>query len=1386
MKKIYVSLLLFAIIFFLNSPIFSQSPACASFSGVFISDSLEQNLPEYFVCQNGTFYLKSLNKPVGATYQWKQNGVNIVGETNPRLLIQDIGIFSLTMTVGGCSATSSGIIIRLGNPLPNSINSSGITQACTGDTITLSAPKGIGYTYQWVKDGNLIAGATNSNFKATQSGNYLLSYAVRSCSRTPSLYLTFGNNANPTISTNKTIVCEGRTTTLKATNVNFSHNLQWFKDGVAMSGMNKDSLVVSQTGNYFLQTIKGACTGNSSALNISITNLNLPAPQIQKDHFNAFETCANNVVKLRVKDYNDTTVVWLKDGNVIAGQTGTTLIARESGNYAVRYSGNELCFSQSAVIPVKITDVSTGTFNANNITASSYNFQNFYPTFTGSAPYVYTVNNVRTDIVIDPNAYSFLSNLNAQTLTITKMANACGVGTASGPAIITLGSCATPTQVSISASNNPVCIGGSTMLNAVAQGTGTLTYQWRKDGVNIASATSNNLTLANFSYTDIAKYSVAVTGVCGTVISGTAIQVNANYGDVVFAKLDYPAYTNSDILLTAFSGSSFGNASNAYRWAGPNGFTSTEQNPVIPNGTALNSGTYTVTATNAGGCINYALLSVTVTTAPITLGNLGTTSFCPNGTLSVPFTTTLAIGTLYKVYLSDANGSFRNQTEIGNGMTSPINITFPQYAQAGTRYRIRIVSTSPLATSSLSGYLSTDGQDLTISVKNLGGREFANSYVYVCQGSAITGNISSNQSNVTYEWKKNGISQTNNSALRITNTGNYVAYVNKVGCNSTAKQYVIEFRSVIEVAGSTRLGSYYQCSGSSILYREQYQSDSATYQWKRDGTSVANATSDTLIATQTGTYIASVTDKCPISQTPYATPYQSVLFSNTVDNIKIYSEKRILCGNNSYLFIFGGNLTNNPLAPYSYQWKRNGVNMLNQTSPDAFINAPGIYSLSVSQGNCTNLSTGIEVSKVDTLKMNLKISDGYTNTICNGMRTELNVDVSSGIYPTMYKDGVLVSQIYGSQFFATETGKYHLNSSVQGCAIIPSDTIKISVGDKIKPSISGNSYICQGGISEIYATVFYGPANLTYQWFKNNSPIPFSTSGQISVSQSGYYKLRTISGSCSGFSDSIQIRAVATLPKPKIYANNNDIFSNVSKFLVCSGGTKDLYSVISGYGQYLKDDNFVRFDTTYWKRNNQIFDKVPNDYIGGVKIYISGIYTIIGKKGTCLSPESDPVEIKIGEPITANITGSTSIYPGQKAKLNLNFTGGNAWFYQTSDVATEQTTSLSPTLKNVSPANTQTYSITSVASNCGVGTVTGNATVTVLSCPTDKTISLNSGNWNTATTWTCGQIPTAAYDAIIENGHTVTLPNGYQGITKKLDLRGGLRQGVGAGVRVSN
>jgi hypothetical protein len=1386
MNKIYRFLFVAVLLSVFNSSAFSQSPACANFSGVFISDSLEQNLPEYYICSGSTIYLKSINTPSGSTFQWKKNGVDISGATTRLLNVTSEGLYSLTLTQGACTATSSGIIVRqfVAGYHPYQISNNNITQTCTGDSITLSVPKGFGITYQWKKDNVNITGIPNSSiYKATSTGSYSVAVTQGTCTFNASaVSLNFSNAANPRISTNKITVCEGKTTTLKASNINATHTLQWFKDGVNISGANKDSLVVSQTGNYFLQTTKGSCTGNSSALNIAITNLDLPAPQILQNNLNDFQTCGNNVIKLKVKDYTDGSLTWLKEGNVIAGQIGNELIVRDSGNYAVRYQGNELCYSQSAVVPVKIMNTATLSFDGNNFTVASGQPATINYTFNGVAPMLLNVNNTYNWLVMNPLGNNIIRNPTSTTIyTATTVANACGVGTFSNPATITVGNCSPSTQVSlVSGYNHSICIGGSKTINVSANGTA---YQWQKDGVDISGQTSNNLTITNMSYSDIGNYSLKVTGLCGTITEGN-IRINANYGDVVFAKLDYPAYTNSDILLTAFSGSSFGNASNAYRWAGPNGFTSTEQNPVIPNGTASNSGVYTVTATNAGGCVNYALLTVTVTTAPITLGNLGTTSFCPNGTLSVPFTTSLAVGTLYKVYISDANGSFRNQTEIGNGMVSPIDITFPQYIQAGTKYRIRIVSTSPSATSTLSGYLSTDGQALTISVKNLVGREIYDGYI--CQGSAITGIISTNQVGITYEWKKDGVSQTTNSSLRMIQTGNYVASVQKTGCSNVTKSLSLAFTNDV-YHYTNRLGNEYQCSGTSIIFKDSYYSDSATYQWKKDGNIINGQIKDTLVANQTGVYTADVTDKCtllPVSQ------QEKVTFSSRIENniSSVYSNSTnnvLLCGN-SYAYLNFNNFQNNinPLAPFSYQWKKNNSNIPNQNGSLLIpVTEAGIYTLALSQGNCTVMSNGININRVDTVKLGLSLhNSSHSNEICQGMQTLLKIDVPTfGYNFTLNKDGVVTPfypTYYGPAFYVSETGNYSVGAIVSNCIVLPSDTVKITVGDKLKPTLFvGQSYLCGVGGSNgggLIAT-FTGTNGMTYQWFRNNEPIANATNGSILATEMGFYKLRASIGSCSGLSDSVELKESSKLIKPKLFNFNGEKYS--SSFSVCNNNLINLLP--------RKDhSDGIQFDSIYWKKDGQIIAKkrafesfIPTQ---------SGTYSVIGKLATCLSPESDPVEIKIGEPITANITGSTSIYPGQKAKLNLNFTGGNAWSYQTSDVTTGQTTSLSPTLKTVSPASTQTYSITSVASNCGVGTVTGNATVTVLPCPTTQAISLNTGNWNTASTWVCGQIPTPTLDTIIEQGHTVSLPNGYQGNTKKLELKGNLTQGTGASVRVSN
>lgn len=56
-----------------------------------------------------------------------------------------------------------------------------------------------------------------------------------------------------------------------------------------------------------------------------------------------------------------------------------------------------------------------------------------------------------------------------------------------------------------------------------------------------------------------------------------------------------PVCPNTDIKLQASGGTS-------YSWTGPNGFTSIDQNPIIPNATSAKSGTYSCVISGAGSC----------------------------------------------------------------------------------------------------------------------------------------------------------------------------------------------------------------------------------------------------------------------------------------------------------------------------------------------------------------------------------------------------------------------------------------------------------------------------------------------------------------------------------------------------------------------------------------------------------------------------------------------------------------------------------------------------------------------------------------------------------------------------------------------------------------
>jgi len=121
---------------------------------------------------------------------------------------------------------------------------------------------------------------------------------------------------------------------------------------------------------------------------------------------------------------------------------------------------------------------------------------------------------------------------------------------------------------------------------------------------------------------------------CASSGSGT-VTVNA-VPSAPTAGNDNPVY-GSTLHLTASTVSGA-----TYAWIGPNGFSSSDQNPTIANVTAAATGTYSVTATAANGCVSSAG-TTTVTVNPASTTSSVTAS--PNPSLpgsNVTFTATLA------------------------------------------------------------------------------------------------------------------------------------------------------------------------------------------------------------------------------------------------------------------------------------------------------------------------------------------------------------------------------------------------------------------------------------------------------------------------------------------------------------------------------------------------------------------------------------------------------------------------------------------------------------------------------------------------------------------------------------------------------------------------
>ncbi|MBA2423594.1 MAG: T9SS type A sorting domain-containing protein [Chitinophagales bacterium] len=151
------------------------------------SVSISASGPTTF-CSGGMVSLsKSSSSGSFASYQWKKNGLNITGATNASYSATVTGSYTLVVTNScGNSATSNNISVT-SNPTPKpKITPAGPINMCQGETATLTANTANNIIYQWSKNNNTIAGATNKTLIVSSAGSYKVkeTNSITGCTKT--------------------------------------------------------------------------------------------------------------------------------------------------------------------------------------------------------------------------------------------------------------------------------------------------------------------------------------------------------------------------------------------------------------------------------------------------------------------------------------------------------------------------------------------------------------------------------------------------------------------------------------------------------------------------------------------------------------------------------------------------------------------------------------------------------------------------------------------------------------------------------------------------------------------------------------------------------------------------------------------------------------------------------------------------------------------------------------------------------------------------------------------------------------------------------------------------------------------------------------------------
>ena len=1123
------------------------------------------------LCAGSTVNLTASVNSAAYTYQWYKNGTIITGQTLATLTVNAAGSYYVKVTGGACSTQSNALNVQVVT-VNSSVSVPAVDIIFPGQTKTITATTNAASpTYVWYRNSVVISGATSGTYTATQDGTYkVVVTQTVGCPATAETTFTLNYPSGFTIAIAANAgyaSCASTTATLTMTsflaqtpsgNVNVAgmgYTYQWYKNNVAVPGATSGTLVInnaSENGIYKLVATVPSFPPVTSA-NVTV-NLAIESITISGNT----NMCAGSTVNLSASVNNaGYSYQWYKNGVAITGETTAALTVNAAGSYYVKVTGGA-CVTQSNTLVVQVVTVNvTGNVPTVDIIFPGQTKTITVTTNAASPAYVWYKDNVvisgatsATYVATEDGVYKVVI-----TQTVGCPATAESTFTLNYPSAFTLAIAADAGYLSCDSTIASLSMSSFTATiptGTVDASTLGYQYQWYRNNIAVPGATSAPLIVSSASQNGIYRLEATVPDF-GTIVSNN-VTINLAIESIVITNAA-ALCEGSSVAVTA----NVNDAGYSYQW--------------YKNGTAITGETapaLTVTADGdyylivSGGICTEQSNTVHLQAASI---NVNTTNAAldvilpgQNKTLSV---TTDAIAPAYAWY--------RNNVLLAT-TTPTLSAT-----QEGT-YRVVVTQTTgcPATEEKTFTLEYPTGFVITVAANTAYTACISNTATLTVTGiMAITpsGNIDASAMAYPLQWYNGttAVTGATGTTLALNNPTQNGAYqvvatipdFSPVSSNTVMINLTLPMGTVV-ISSSGAL-----CEGGTVIVSSTVTDGAYTYQWYKDGVTLAGANAPALTAGSIGNYYLVITAGTCTSQSNTVNLQNATITVNSTAP----ATDLILPGQTKTITV-----TTDAVVP-TYTWYRNNV-AIAETSATLTATQQGVYKVVVTEtSGCT-----ITAEKTFTLQyptgFNLSIAanTGYTPcavtpvtlSIASFTATTLNgtVDVSAlGYQYQWYKDNMPLTGATGATLLlnsAAQSGSYTLVATIPDFGVVTSNNITVNIAIPAGSiAITQSGDLCDGGT----ATLMSGTtdSSYTYQWYKNGSPLANANASTFEVNSAGDYYVIITSGTCTSQSNILTIAVVAITVTS----------TNPSVDVILPGGTKALTVTTSAASP-----------TYVWYRNN--------------------------------------------------------------------------------------------------------------------------------------------------------------------------------------------------------